>query len=51
MDEKMTLWQKIGLVLAIIVAIIAMMLAGQTDQDEYIEVNSTPVSRMPFYYE
>lgn len=40
--------------LTIIVAIIALLLigwCGQLDHDEYIEANSMPVSRMPFWYE
>lgn len=51
----MELIKKIGkrilIILAIAGAILAVGLAGELDQDEYIEVNSTPQTRMPYWYE
>lgn len=41
-------------ILTIIIAVIALLLlgwCGQLDHDEYIEANSTPKVRMPFWYE
>ena len=43
--------EKILVILAIIAVLIAAGLAGNLDHDEYIEVNSKPVTRMPYYYE
>lgn len=43
--------KKILVILGIILAIFVVGLAGQLDQDEYIEVNLQPKARMPFYYE
>ena len=43
--------KKILVILGVILAIIMVGLAGQLDQDEYIEVNLQPKARMPFYYE
>lgn len=50
--EKITnIGKKILVILTIGAAIIVVGLAGQLDHDEYIEVNSTPSIRMPYYYE
>ena len=51
METLKIIGKKILLVLAVGAAIIIVGLAGQLDQDEYIEVNSTPKTRMPYYYE
>lgn len=51
MEEPKTISKKILAILGIIIAVIAMILAVQTDADEYIEATSTPKIRMPYYYE
>ena len=51
MELIKTIGKKIMIILAICAAIIIVGLAGQLDQDEYIEVNSTPQTRMPYWYE
>ncbi len=43
--------KRVLIILSICVAILLVGLVGQLDHDEYIEVNSTKQTRMPFYYE
>ena len=50
-ETNMKLKQTILTILAILVAIFVVGLAGNLDQDEFIEVNSTKQTRMPFWYE
>lgn len=47
----MELVKKILIIVAVIGAILLIGTAGELDHDEYIEVNSTPQTRMPFWYE
>lgn len=51
MEKIIKLSKRICIILAIGVAIILVGTAGELDHHEYIEVNSTPKTRMPFYYE
>lgn len=43
--------KKIMIIVALIGAFLLLGTAGELDQHEYIEVNSTPQTRMPFWYE
>ena len=47
MEKLIRIGKKVLTILAIGAAIILVGLAGQTDHDEYIEVNSVPKTRMP----
>lgn len=51
MEQLKIIGKRILVILAIAGAILAVGLAGQLDHDEYIEVNSTPKTRMPYWYE
>lgn len=51
MEQLKIIGKRILIILAIAGAIFAVGLAGQLDHDEYIEVNSTPKTRMPYWYE
>lgn len=51
MEIIKTIGKKLLIIFAIVAAIIVVGLAGQLDHDEYIEVNSTPQTRMPYWYE
>jgi hypothetical protein len=51
MEQLKIIGKRILIILAIAGAILAVGLAGQLDHDEYIEVNSTPQTRMPYWYE
>lgn len=51
MEKLIEISKKILIVIGAIIAILALGLVGQMDHDEYIEVNSTPKTRMPYYYE
>ena len=47
MEKLANIGKKVLTILAIGAAIIVIGLAGQTDHDEYIEVNSVSKTRMP----
>lgn len=51
MEKLINIGKKVLAILVIGAAIIVVGLAGQLDHDEYLEVNSTPRTRMPYYYE
>lgn len=43
--------KKTWIIIGILLGILAIGWVGQLDQDRYIEVNSVPKARMPFWYE
>lgn len=43
--------QKLLAIIGVILVVLAVFMVGNLDHDEYIEVNSTKQSRMPFWYE
>lgn len=51
MEQLKVIGKRILIILAIAGAILAVGFVGQLDHDEYIEVNSTPKTRMPYWYE
>lgn len=51
MESIKKIGKRVLIILAIAGAVLAVGLAGQLDHDEYIEVNSTPKTRMPYWYE
>lgn len=51
MKKTKILAKKALVVVVAIAAFIAVGLIGQLDHDEYIEANSTPKPRMPYWYE